>query len=172
MKAVKCLSCTIVLISALFSPQVALAEDPPHLANIVITPIEPTLSVGQSVVFTATGYDQYGNPIPIANPVWEADNEFGTVTPDPENPNVATYTAIAAGRGYVMCSEGPIPGGPDWIHGSTDITIEPPIVQLRPVATEEVTPLLPETSPVNCTCPSALLPLAGLIFWYSRRKKA
>jgi len=47
------------------------AQEDPELAEIRVTPHEITLVVGDQQVFTATGYDQFGDPFPLQNPVWE-----------------------------------------------------------------------------------------------------
>ncbi len=61
----------------------ALSADPPYLDSIVITPQNPTMSVGETLTFTAQGYDQYGDPFPISDPHWEGDGIYGTITPNP-----------------------------------------------------------------------------------------
>ena len=97
-----------------------------QLARIEISPQNPTMEVGQSLVFTAQGYDQDDNPCPINDPFWEG--EYGTLTPDPNDPQKCTFTANQVGNGYIVCWEGTPPQAT--IHGSTDITITEPESQL------------------------------------------
>ena len=72
-----------------------------QLARIEISPQNPTMEVGQSLVFTAQGYDQDDNPCPINDPFWEG--EYGTLTPDPNDPQKCTFTANQVGNGYIVC---------------------------------------------------------------------
>ena len=102
---------------------IAYADNPPELTSIVITPENPPLHVGESVVFTAEGKNQYGEPFTF-DPLWEGDGTYGTITPHTTNPPTCTYTATKPGSGYIICWESPgIPG--QRVFGSTDITVLP-----------------------------------------------
>ncbi|MCK4581575.1 MAG: hypothetical protein KAU10_09490, partial [Dehalococcoidia bacterium] len=97
---------------------VLLAQDP-YLADVVVTPENPTMQVGQSLEFTASGKDQNGDPFPISDPQWEGSSH-GTLSVNPTDPAKCTFTTTKTGAGYIICWEGPPRRGP---HGSTDITI-------------------------------------------------
>ena len=100
------------------SNEITIAQDSPVLTSISITPYHPTMTVGESLTFTATGYDQYGDPFPLNDPQWWANPQYGTLTVDPQDPTKATFTATAAGIAGIMCEE-----GGTQISGSTEITI-------------------------------------------------
>ena len=112
----------VVCLSLFILAGIVHADDPPVLTSISITPHNPTMTVGESLTFTAQGYDQYGDPFPISDPHWEGDEVYGTITPDPNDPLKCDYTANSAGNGYIICYEGP--PGQATVHGSTDIYIQ------------------------------------------------
>lgn len=95
----------------------------PQLTSIAVIPSSPPpypMTVGQSEIFTATGYGQFGDPFPLSDPQWSGDGEYGTIAPDLQDPTKCTYTATSEGMGWIQCHE----GGTS-IHGSTDISIQP-----------------------------------------------
>jgi plastocyanin len=115
---------TIILAVALLPAQTEVkADDTPYLVSITVTPEFPTILVGQSETFTATGYDQNGDPFPLNDPQWSGDGTHGTidiVTGDPmSSASKCTYTATSVGSGWIQ-----VFGGGTQIHGSTDITIQ------------------------------------------------
>jgi Ca2+-binding RTX toxin-like protein len=111
----------ILLVGLLFGfGMLVLADDPPQLTTIEVTPINPSINVDQSLEFTASGKDQNGNPFPLSDPQWQGDSWHGTISVDPTDPTKCTFTATAPGNSYIMCWEGPPRQGK---HGSTDITI-------------------------------------------------
>lgn len=97
-------------------------RDDPYLFEIIITPENPTMQVGESLDFTATGYDQYNDPFPLVDPQWQHDSFHYTISVHPEDPASCTITATSPGNSYIICWEGPPYQG---LHGSTDITIVP-----------------------------------------------
>ena len=117
----------ILLAGLLFGFAMPVPADAGQLASIQITPENPDMEVGQSLVFRAQGYDENGDPCQINDPNWEGDQSYGTITPDVNDPLKCTYTANQAGNGYIICWEGPPYQG---IHGSTDIYIQDPGSQL------------------------------------------
>ncbi|MGQ9771847.1 MAG: hypothetical protein ACUVQG_14985, partial [Thermogutta sp.] len=93
------------------------------VVTIKITPANPTMQVGQSLTFTAQGYDAQGQPVQIVDPRWSVDDRYGYGSVDPNDPSKFIFTATNPGTGGVACSEGPpFQGGP---HGSTDLNILP-----------------------------------------------
>ena len=54
-----------------------ISENPPILDSITITPTSTSLDLGQTILFTASGFDQFGNPIPVI-PIWTV-NGGGTI---------------------------------------------------------------------------------------------
>jgi Ca2+-binding RTX toxin-like protein len=111
-----------ILLAGLLSGfgMLVLADNPPQLTTIEVTPINPSINVGQSLEFTASGKDQNGNPFPLSDPQWQGDTWHGTISVNLADPTKCTFTATATGDSYIMCWEGPPRQGP---HGSTDITI-------------------------------------------------
>ncbi len=94
------------------------------VSEITVTPTNPTMMVGQTLRFTAQGFDTNGAPVDIIDPHWEC--EGGTFAPVTNgNDTVAPqcdFTAATPGPGYILCYEGPpSSGGP---NGSADITIQ------------------------------------------------
>ena len=92
------------------------------IARVEVSPKNPTLIIGESIVFTAKAYDAQGNEVPLTNPHWESNGTNGTIATDPADPTKCTYTATSAGSDYVSCYAGEPQNDPP--HGSTDITIE------------------------------------------------
>ena len=91
---------------------------------IRISPDNPTMYVGQSLTFTAQGYNSSGTPCPIIYPQWEEhSSQCGTIHVNLQDPNICSFTATEAGNGWVACWQGTTFEG---IHGSTDITIKQP----------------------------------------------
>jgi len=108
----------VVCLSLFIPSGIVSAADPPVLTSITITPDHPTMTVGESLTFTATGYDQYGDPFPLNDPQWWANPQYGTLTVDPQDPTKATFTATSPGVAGMMCGE-----GGTQIAGSNEITI-------------------------------------------------
>jgi hypothetical protein len=97
----------------------ALSAQDPYLAEITVTPQFPTILVGDSETFTATGYDQNGDHFPLNDPQWSCDGEHGSIAVDPQDASKCTYTATSAGEGWIQIEE-----GGTQVHGSTNITIQ------------------------------------------------
>jgi PKD repeat protein len=87
------------------------------LATIVVTPDPVTVTVGATQPFTATGYDQYSNPVPIT-PTWTTNG--GSIGPGPgANTTFTAQTTPASGR-LVTATQGAISGTAvvNIVHGS------------------------------------------------------
>ncbi len=87
------------------SGQKAEGENPgvTQLASIAVTPDSPTLAVGETRAFTAKGYDANGNEVPIPQPQWDVNTDFGYGAVDPNDPSRYTFTATRAGTGGIVC---------------------------------------------------------------------
>jgi len=81
------------------------------LDHIVVEPAEVTLGAGETQQFTATGYDQYGDPLDFA-PTWTATG--GDITPE------GLYTATAEGT-FDVIAWGLGPGG--LVNGTATVTV-------------------------------------------------
>jgi len=87
-----------------------------------VTPDQANLKVGEQQQFTATGYDAWGNPVPIT-PTWTTTG--GTI-----NPTTGLYTATVVGDFTVTAS---VVGSP--ITGTATVHVDP-----GPLARIDVTP--------------------------------
>ena len=77
------------------------------LAAITVAPGSATVNAGATQPFTATGADQYGNPVTLSGAAWSAT--LGTVSPASGASTVFTAGATA-GTGSVTATIGPIQG--------------------------------------------------------------
>lgn len=79
----------------------------PVLTSIVVTPVNPNLSVGANINFTATGKDQFNNNIVIPEVlVWSSsDTSKGTIIS-----TTGILTGIAAGTTTITVTNGTISG--------------------------------------------------------------
>jgi subtilisin len=83
----------------------AVADDPPVLTNIEVSPSDVNLFVDETQQFTATGTDQYGDTINIENITWEnSDDAVGTVD------STGLFRAIESGTTTVSASSESITG--------------------------------------------------------------
>ncbi|HEX2220170.1 MAG TPA: Ig-like domain-containing protein [Gemmatimonadales bacterium] len=84
------------------SQQATVAVQHPPVAEVVVTPGEAALLVGQTVAFTAGALDAAGDPVPGATITWSSSDPgvatvaAGTVTA--VSPGSATVTATSEGR--------------------------------------------------------------------------
>jgi len=115
-----------VCLCLLMFPAIINADDP-YLDDIIITPTNPTMQLGQSLEFTALGKDQNGNPFPLYDPQWEGDTFHGTITVNSKDSTKCLFKADKTGDSYILCWEGPPYQDK---HGSTDIHIIEEIPQL------------------------------------------
>jgi plastocyanin len=91
-------------------------EDP-RLATLELSPASTQTRVGDSIEFTATGSDQYGRAIELAEPAWRVEGD-GDGHFDPTSGSTTTFTASAAGSTQVICSE-------DGVEGAATVEISP-----------------------------------------------
>ncbi|MBN2316912.1 MAG: Ig-like domain-containing protein, partial [Sedimentisphaerales bacterium] len=91
---------------------VSVIEDP-VLTTIVVTPENVTLYENEQQQFTATGYDQYGDPIDTGDLTWESDDsEVGTID---EN---GLFTAGESGETTISAT------GDGNVSGSATVVVE------------------------------------------------
>lgn len=83
----------------------------PRLDRIVIAPDFATVEVGEQVGFTAAGFDQLGEPFPLASPAWGlVGTGTGTGSFEPAIGSTTTFTAISPGLRQVTCQDGSVTG--------------------------------------------------------------
>ena len=83
------------------------------LTSIVVTPVQPILEIGGTQQFTATGYDQYGTPLPTGEIVWSSTNTtVGTIDA------TGLFTATAEGSTTVTATAGEV-------SGTAEVTVNP-----------------------------------------------
>ncbi|CVK34100.1 Ig-like domain-containing protein [Methanoculleus bourgensis] len=115
---------------------------PPVLARIEVSPAEATLEVGATRQFTATGYDQYGNPLSVGEIVWSSTNEaVGTIDAS------GMFTALAAGSTELVAEA-------NGISGKANVTVTPAAPVLTSIAVTPESPALEigTTQQFTATC--------------------
>lgn len=91
---------------------VSVVEDP-VLTTIIVTPENVTLYENEQQQFTATGFDQYDDPIDTSHLTWESDDsDVGTID---EN---GLFTAVGAGETTISAT------GDGNVSGSVLVTVE------------------------------------------------
>jgi hypothetical protein len=98
------------------------------LTSIAVAPSPATVTVGGTQPFTATGYDQFSNPVPIA-PIWTTDG--GALVPGPGTTTIFTAPTTPASGLLVTATQGAVSGVAvvDVVHGSAVV------IELTPAAT-------------------------------------
>jgi len=97
--------------------ELEIVGEDPRLATIELSPASTQARVGDSIEFTATGSDQYGRAIELADPVWRVEGD-GDGHFDPTSGGTTTFTATTAGSTQVICSE-------DGVEGAATVEISP-----------------------------------------------
>ena len=95
---------------------------PAKLEKIEVSPQTLTMSAGEELTFTATGYDAFGNAIAIT-PVWELTADLGTMTPQ------GSLKAQRTGATLVRATIGELSGQASVIIKPgklTSLTLDPP----------------------------------------------
>lgn len=106
----------------------------PTLNRIEVSPTSFSIEVGHSVELTATGYDQYGDPIAFSEmPSWSVTGGIGSV--NPAFGSSTTFTALVVGTGAVTAMQSAV-------SGSADITVTEAVDQ-------EITLTLPGGVPLT-----------------------
>lgn len=78
----------------------------PVLTSIEISPSPWSMEVGDTKEFTATGYDQYGDPIALtSHPTWSVTGGLGVLA-TPYNLDVTTLCATTIGSGSLKATVG------------------------------------------------------------------
>jgi len=117
------------------------ASEPPVLSTIEVSPSSVTLYVGQTQEFTATGKDQYGDPIGTGTITWESSNEaVGTVDQD------GFFTALDVGDTTIKAT------GSGGVFGTAGVTVEEAAVLTTiDVSPSDVTLYVGETQQFTAT---------------------
>lgn len=87
-----------------------------QLSTIDVAPADVTMTIGDSVSFTATGKDQSSQSYPLQNPAWSFGAGTGNGGFNPATGATTTFTATAAGTRQLLCTE-------DGVTGATVVTI-------------------------------------------------
>ncbi|MGQ4808229.1 hypothetical protein NKDENANG_01605 [Candidatus Entotheonellaceae bacterium PAL068K] len=74
------------------------------LAAIALQPADVVMRAGETVTFSAAGYDAYGNPVPI-EPIWSLQGMIGAI-----DAKQGMFQATTVGSGTVVAVVGPIAG--------------------------------------------------------------
>ena len=89
------------------------------LATIDVSPQDPTVTAGETVAFTATGRDAFGNAIPV-EVTWSAQGNLGSI-----DAASGSFQATTAGVGAVVATQGAL-------AGVSMVTVQPgKVVDLR-----------------------------------------
>jgi 6-phosphogluconolactonase (cycloisomerase 2 family) len=106
---------------------------PPTAQILKITPVAPSIAVGQTVDFIATIINTDGSTSPVAGPVtWSSDNtSFASIISKPVSPWDGLATGIAAGTANIGASYGT---DPNIITGTTTLTVSPAVARFAYVA--------------------------------------
>ena len=106
---------------------------PPAAQFLKITPVAPSIAVGQTVDFIATIINTDGSTSPVAGPVtWSSDNTaFASIISRPVSPWDGLATGIAAGTANIGASYGT---DPNIITGTTTLTVSPAVARFSYVA--------------------------------------
>jgi hypothetical protein len=73
---------------------------PGTATSIMVSPASVSLNPGAGQVFTATGYDTFGNFIPALNANWSIRNGGGSITPPSAGVSAVTVTAVVTDATY------------------------------------------------------------------------
>jgi hypothetical protein len=117
-------------------------EEEPVLTKVVLKPPSAELSVGETQIFTATPYDQYGNVMPDVEFKWTNTNpEVGDLillpTPPPPPPSSsALFIAKAPGKTDIIVSG---------TYGTVVITESAKVIVLTPGVIPANVSIKPET---------------------------
>lgn len=106
----------------------------PVLTSLELAPKNATVTAGNTVQFTAHGYDQYGDPI-ASNPTWSADG--GSITSN------GLYSASTSGNFTITASDGDVSASTSITVSSqatlTSITVSPANASITEGATQQFT---------------------------------
>ena len=110
------------------SASTAVTVGPPTAQILKITPVAPSIAVGQTVDFIATIINTDGSTSPVAGPVtWSSDNtSFASISSKPVSPWDGLATGIAAGTANIGASYGT---DPNIITGATTLTVSPAVAR-------------------------------------------
>jgi hypothetical protein len=103
--------------------------EPPVLTNILVSPSNVTLYVDDDQQFTASGKDQYGDPIATGTIAWESNNEsVGTID------GTGLFTALGIGDTTITAT------GNAGVSGNASVTVQAaPVLNSIEVSPSSVT---------------------------------
>jgi len=110
------------LVSA--STTVTVANPAPVLTSISISPLDPMVSIGQTVSFTASTTDQFGQPFATTTYWTSSDTNIGTID------NTGLFTAFSTGTTTITATAGTL---------STSTVVTVSAVVIPPVTTISIT---------------------------------
>ena len=91
----------VLVVVAVFTLVCVLANDEAAAQAITVTPSNPTISVGQTQQFTATGtYGDSSKPVPATNLIWCVGTSNGNC-----NGNIASVASVSS-SGVAKCLPG------------------------------------------------------------------
>lgn len=88
----------------------------PSLTDIIISPLNPTVTVGRTRAFSATPIDQYGDPFP-ATVTWSSNNTYVGII----NPDTGVFSAENEGSTVITATSGTVSKST-----TAAVTVEPP----------------------------------------------
>ena len=83
-----------------------------QLTTIEVAPADSTMTIGEQIVFTATGKDQTGQSTTLKNPTWslgDVGTGIGTFNPE-SGSHTTTFTATMEGTRQIICSDEGVAG--------------------------------------------------------------
>ena len=90
--------------------EVTVPQAAPVLTRITVSPATPTVAVGETQQFTASGFDQYNDPFPVTVIWTSSSTAVGTITP------VGLFTALTSGTPTITATDG-------LVSGTTEVTV-------------------------------------------------
>jgi len=113
---------------------IVITGDPPVLTDIVVSPANAEMEIGQPKLFAAVGHDQYGNLLALSDPQWQATGDGSGTFDPPSGSPTSLFTGDTPGAVQVICSEGDISG-----QASVVINGDPPQLAAITISPETAT---------------------------------
>jgi hypothetical protein len=79
------------------APKAPTPSQPGKISKITVTPLNVKMAKGDTVTFTAKGFDAAGNPVPVLQPKWAVSPAAGLITPSGQ------FTAQGDGTWAITC---------------------------------------------------------------------
>lgn len=97
------ISCTDGGVTA--TAEIEIQGDTPRVTTISISPDSAQLRIEDTLEFTATGTDQYGKVIELADPSWRIEGDGSGVFDPMSGVAITTFTATTEGDAQIICSD-------------------------------------------------------------------